>query len=226
MARKAIVGLVMIAALGLMFWSGFKEYERRKQEAAQQHPPQMVLVPDGQAPPAASATDASAQPQPMKGRPAPAFTLVDLSGKKVSLSDYRGKAVLLNFWATWCGPCKLEIPWIIKLRDQYQSQGFEVLGIESDNFDDDPKGLAAYKAGVVKSATALGINYPVLLGGDTISKPYGGLDGLPNSFYVDRNGIVTQQIVGLADRDEIEANIKKALAGNGSGNKNLASGGQ
>ncbi len=189
----------MIAALGLMVWSGFKEHQRRTQEAALQHAPQLALVPDGQAPPTATPTSADAaeaQPQPLKGKPAPNFTLVDLNGKKVSLADYKGKAVLLNFWATWCGPCKLEIPWIVKLRDQYKSQGFEVLGIESDNYDTDPKAYASYKSGVEKSATALNINYPVLLGGDSISTPYGGLDGLPNSFYVDRKGVVTAQIVG------------------------------
>lgn len=214
MARKTIVAFVMIAALGLMFWSGYKEYQRRKQEAAAQRTPQLALVPDGQSPPAAAPVSEE-QPQPLKGKPAPKFTLVDLDGKKVSLADYKGKAVLLNFWATWCGPCKVEIPWLVKLRDQYKPQGFEILGIESDNYDDDPKGLAAYKAGVAKSASSLGINYPVLLGGDSISTPYGGLDGLPNSFYVDRSGVVTAQIVGLADRDEIEANIKKALASGG-----------
>jgi thiol-disulfide isomerase/thioredoxin len=218
MIRKTIVAFVMIAALGLMAWSGFKEYQRRKQEAALQHAPQLALVPDGQSPPAAtpaSSDTAEAQPQPLKGKPAPNFTLVDLNGKKVSLADYKGKAVLLNFWATWCGPCKLEIPWIVKLRDQYKSQGFEVLGIESDNYDTDPKAYASYKSGVEKSATALGVNYPILLGGDSISEPYGGLDGLPNSFYVDRKGVVIAQIVGLADRDEIEANIKKAIASGG-----------
>jgi len=217
MARKAIVAIVVLAALGFMGWAGYKNYESRKAQAALQHAPVMALVPDGQAPPAdASAGDsADAQAQPFKGKPAPKFTLTDLDGKKVSLADYKGKAVLLNFWATWCGPCKIEIPWIEKLRDQYKSQGFEVLGIESDNYDTDPKALAEYKAGVVKSATALGINYPVLLEGDTLSQAYGGLDGLPNSFYVDRNGVVTAQIVGLADRDEIEANIKKALASGG-----------
>jgi thiol-disulfide isomerase/thioredoxin len=217
MARKAIVALVIVAALGLMAWSGLKEYQRRKQASAQPVP-QVALVPEGQTPPAAtpdSAASQAAQPQPLKGKPAPAFTLVDLNGKKVSLADYKGKAVLLNFWATWCGPCKIEIPWLVKLRDQYQPQGFEILGIESDNYDDDAKGLASYRAGVVKSATALGINYPVLLRGDSISQPYGGLDGLPNSFYVDRHGVVTAQIIGLADRDEIEANIKKALASGG-----------
>ena len=81
MIRKTIVGFVMIAALGLMVWSGFKEYQRRKQEAALQHAPQLALVPDGQAPPAvtpAGANAAEAEPQPLKGKPAPNFTLVDL----------------------------------------------------------------------------------------------------------------------------------------------------
>jgi thiol-disulfide isomerase/thioredoxin len=218
MTRKAIVAFIIIAALGIMFWSGYKQYQQRKQEATLRQAPHVMLVPDGQTPSASAPDNAPGeadQPQTLKGKPAPNFTLTDLNGRKVSLADYKGKAVLLNFWATWCGPCKLEIPWIEKLREQYKDQGFEVLGIESDNYDDDPKGLAAYKAGVVKSATGLGINYPVLLEGDSISKPYGGLDGLPNSFYVDRNGIVTAQIVGLADRDQIEANIKMALASGG-----------
>ncbi len=85
MARKTIVAIVMIAALGLMVWSGFKEYRRRQQEAALQHTPQVVLVPDGQAPPtpaSAGSGAAEAQLQPLKGKPAPAFTLVDLEGKR------------------------------------------------------------------------------------------------------------------------------------------------
>ncbi len=216
MARKIIVASIMIAALGLMFFSGYKQYQLRKQQAAMQHAPQVALVPDGQAPPPSTSGDTEApQPQPMKGKSAPRFTLTDLNGKKVSLADYKGKAVLLNFWATWCGPCKVEIPWLIKLRDQYKDQGFEILGIESDNYDDDPKAFASYKSGVAKAVSTYGIDYPVLLGGDSISQPYGGLDGLPNSFYVDRKGVVTAQVVGLADRDEIEANIKKALANGG-----------
>jgi thiol-disulfide isomerase/thioredoxin len=229
MSRKAIVSIIVLAALGVMVWAGYRNYQARKQQAAMAHAPVLTLVPDGQAAPATAGDTASsanamdAMPEPLKGKAAPKFTLVDLNGKKVSLSDYKGKPVLLNFWATWCGPCKIEIPWIETLRDKYKDQGFEVLGIESDNYDTDPKALAEYKAGVVKSATALGINYPVLLEGDTLSQAYGGLDGLPNSFYVDRNGIVTAQIVGLRDRDEIEANIKKAIA---SGAAPASTGGQ
>ena len=72
---------------------------------------------------------------PLLHHPAPNFTLEDLSGKKVALDSYKGKAVLINFWATWCGPCKIETPWLVELRDQYASKGFEVLGISADDLD-------------------------------------------------------------------------------------------
>ena len=136
MLRKTVVIFVVIVALGLMVWSGFSNYQRRKRQAAQARVPQVVLVPDGQSPPEGADDE---QPSALQGKPAPSFTLEDLNGKKVSLSDYRGKAVLLNFWATWCGPCKIEIPWLIKLRDQYKDQGFEILGISADDLDKDDK---------------------------------------------------------------------------------------
>ena len=85
---------------------------------------------------------------PLLGKPAPEFTLEDLSGKKLSLASYKGKAVLINFWATWCGPCKIETPWLIELRNQYAAQGFEVLGISADDIDrDNPAKLSRRKAG-------------------------------------------------------------------------------
>lgn len=213
MLRKAIVSLVMLVSLGLIAWAGFYNYKRREQRQAAA---QVVLVPDGQSSPAAADND-EAQLNALHGKPAPAFSLEDLSGKKVSLADYKGKAVLINFWATWCGPCKVEIPWLIKLRDEYKSQGFEILGISADDLDkDDKKKLSEDIAQIQKSAKSYGIDYPVLIDADSISKPYGGLDALPTSFYVDRDGVVVAEVVGLASRDEIEANIKKALSSKGS----------
>ena len=146
------------------------------------------------------------------GKPAPAFTLEDLSGNKVSLSSYKGKAVLINFWATWCAPCKIETPWLIELRNQYAAQGFEVLGISADDLDrDDPAKLADDKKQIARFVQQMQMNYPVLIDADSISKPYGGLDELPASFFVDRNGTVIAEQVGLTSKDEIEANIKKSL---------------
>jgi cytochrome c biogenesis protein CcmG/thiol:disulfide interchange protein DsbE len=144
--------------------------------------------------------------------PAPAFERVDLAGKKVRLEDYRDKVVLLNFWATWCAPCKIETPWLIELKKQYGPQGFEILGVSFDDLDkDDPKLLAKDKAEIVKTVAALHIPYPVLIDGDSISKPYGDTEVYPTSFFIDRNGKIVGASFGLTSKSELEANIRKAL---------------
>lgn len=136
------------------------------------------------------------------GAQAPDFTLTTLNGKKVKLSDYRGKAVLLNFWATWCGPCKVEIPWFMDLEKQYGSQGLVVLGVA---MDDDGKDS------VSKFARDMKIDYTVLIGNDDVADQYGGVAGLPTTFYVDRNGKIVKKIAGLVSHGEIEDSIKAAL---------------
>lgn len=217
MKRNHLVLILLVAALVLMVWAGVANYRRRKAEQEQLKQMQAVLVP---ANPAASA-DAGAAPEteeksPLEGKPAPGFTLENLQGQKVSLASYKGKAVLVNFMATWCAPCKVETPWLIKLRDQYAPQGFEVLGISTDDLDkDDKKQNAQDKADIAKFVNDMHIDYPVLIDGDSISHPYGGIDALPTSFFVDRSGKVIAATVGLHDRDELEANIKKALASGG-----------
>ena len=146
------------------------------------------------------------------GKPAPAFTLEDLSGKKVSLASYKGKALVINFWATWCAPCKLETPWLVELRNQYAGQGFEVLGVSADDIDrGDPQKLSDEKRAIARFVQEMHIPYPVLIDADSISRPYGGLDDLPTSFFVDRDGTVIAAQVGMTSKDEIERNIKKSL---------------
>jgi cytochrome c biogenesis protein CcmG/thiol:disulfide interchange protein DsbE len=149
------------------------------------------------------------------GKPAPNFALQNLSGSKVSLASYKGKAVMINFWATWCGPCKVETPWIVELRNKYAAQGFEVLGVDTEGDDlqgSDKAGWAKAETNANKFATEMKVPYPVLLDGDSISRDYGGLDDLPASFFVDRSGKVVAASVGLTSESDIEGNIKKALA--------------
>ncbi len=125
---------------------------------------------------------------------APDFKLTDSNGNSVRLSDYAGKVVLLNFWATWCGPCQLEIPWFIEFEQQYKSQGFEVIGV---SMDDD--GWTAVKPYLAERK----INYRILLGDDSVTQLYGGVDSLPTTFLIDRDGkFAFSPHIGLAAKSE------------------------
>ncbi len=207
MKRTQIVLIVIVAALGLMFWSGYHNYKQRRaaQLAAAPH---VTLAPGDPANQSVTQdVDADEGLPNLRGKKAPAFTLKDTSGKRVSLADYKGKAVLINFWATWCAPCKIEMPWFIDLQKQYQAQGFTVIGISEDDVKDHPE--------VAKFKDKIGVNYPILLGDDAVGKAYGGLEFLPTTYYVGRNGKIVEETAGLASKDVIEAHIKKALATGG-----------
>lgn len=203
----------MVVGIALMLWAGWHNLRERRlamQRAQENH---VVLVP-GKAGDAGQGTTDSEQPH-MRGKVAPAFTLTDLDGKKVSLSDFKGRPVLLNFWATWCGPCKVEMPWFEEFHKQYAAQGFEILGLTDD--------VDAGKDTITKVAHRIGVSYPILLTDGKVQTAYGGLDVLPMSFYVDRNGVVVEETAGLGSKDEIEAHIKKTIA---SGVGSTATGGQ
>ncbi len=137
-----------------------------------------------------------------KASAAPDFTLESLDGKSVRLSDLRGKAVLLNFWATWCGPCKIETPWLVELQNQYGAQGLQVIGVAMDDSGKDD---------IAKFAKDMGVNYPVLLGKEAVGDAYGGVPALPESFFIGRDGKIVDKIIGLKGKGEIEDSIKKAL---------------
>ncbi len=214
MKRNTAVALIFLVVFVVFVWAGVVNYRHRRDAYLRQT--QAVLVPDGQQPPADAGSDglAGAFQSPLLGKPAPGFTLEDTAGRKVSLADYKGKAVLINFWATWCGPCKIELPWLVDLQKKYGAEGFQVLGVSADDLDKDDKAkLAGEKQQIAKFAADMHLDYPVLLDGESISKLYGGVDTLPMSFYVDRSGKVVKAINGLASRDEIEASIKLAMAG-------------
>lgn len=148
--------------------------------------------------------EASVKPE-AKRKPAPDFSLKDLNGNTVKLSDYKGKVVLLNFWATWCGPCKLEIPWFIEFEQNYKDRGFAVLGVAMD--DEGWEVVKPYLA-------ARKVNYRVVVGNDGIAQNYGGVDSLPTSFIIDRDGRIASTHVGLVSRKDYESEIKQLLEGN------------
>jgi thiol-disulfide isomerase/thioredoxin len=208
--RNTLVLFAVLVILATFAWAGWANWQYRQQAAekllAGAAKGELVAVPGGDEPQNVS---------PLDGKPAPAFALQDPSGKKVSLASYRGKAVMVNFWATWCGPCKIETPWLVDLRNKYAAQGFEILGVDTEAEDlkpDDSAGWAKDKTAVNKFVAEEKVDYPMLLDGDSISEAYGGLDDLPASFFIDRNGKVVAASVGLTSESDIEGNIKKALS--------------
>jgi peroxiredoxin len=136
-------------------------------------------------------------------KPAPEFSLKDANGQTVRLADYRGKVVLLDFWATWCGPCKIEIPWFMEFEKEFKNQGFAVLGVSMDE-----DGWSAIKPYVQN----MKMNYRVLLGNDAISTAYGGLDSLPTTLLIDREGGIASTHVGVSmGKEEFKDAIVKLL---------------
>jgi len=137
---------------------------------------------------------------------APDFTLKDATGKTVKLSDYRGKVVVLNFWATWCGPCKIEIPWFMEFEQKHKDQGFAVLGVA---MDDD--GWDAVKPYLERQR----INYRVVMGTPEIGELYGGVESLPTTFMIDREGRIARVHIGLIGKREYQDDIDQLLGGAG-----------
>jgi thiol-disulfide isomerase/thioredoxin len=201
--RRAAVIVAMIASITLLIWAGVENSRQRRLEMQKVQASQATLIPAN-----ADSSDQQSLTPKLQGKVAPSFNLVSLDGKKVSLADFKGKPVLITFWATWCGPCKLEMPWLAEFNKKYASQGLVMLGIETDEA---PKSVVS---GIVNKA---GVDYPTLLGDDKTADAYGGVDYVPESFYVDRSGKVMLATAGLNEdgKDEIEANIKKLIAQGG-----------
>jgi thiol-disulfide isomerase/thioredoxin len=142
---------------------------------------------------------------------APDFSAPDLQGKSVSLSDYRGKVVLINFWATWCGPCIHEIPWLIELQEKYRERGLVILGVSMDEEGNSVVAPWLENQKFEVNGAPARVNYPVLLGGDPVAEKFGGLIGLPTSLVISRDGKITKRFIGPASFDtfarEIEAHL-------------------
>ena len=138
----------------------------------------------------------------LMGNFAPDFVLPTLDGKDLKLSDLRGKAVMLNFWATYCGPCKIEMPWFVELQKEYGPQGFQIVGVANDD---------ASAEDIAKFSREMGINYPILIGKDSVSDSY-KVSVLPTTFFLDRDGKLIAREFGLVSRSVFVEHIKKAMS--------------
>jgi len=148
---------------------------------------------------------------PTKPTDAPTVSLKDVNDGDVNLQQYKGRVVLVNFWATWCAPCKSEIPLLIGLHEKYGSRGFEILGLSMD--EDGKKAVQPFldkerfDVGGQKEA----INYPIAFANDSIAEKFGGVIGLPTSLLITRDGKVIRRIVGPVDKDDISKDIESLL---------------
>jgi peroxiredoxin len=146
---------------------------------------------------------AHAAPLPA-GHSAPSFVLKDAGGKPISLTAYKGKVVLLNFWATWCAPCRIEMPRFEEFSNKYQSRGLVVIGVSLDD--------GGWKT-VQPALAKLKITYSVVLGDSKVSNSYGMADLLPVTFLIDRTGKIQAVKEGFGKKEEFESTIEKLLAG-------------
>jgi peroxiredoxin len=136
------------------------------------------------------------------GKKAPEFSLKDINGVERKLSDFRNKVVIIDFWATWCPPCKEEIPHFIDLYSQYKGQGLEIIGIALDQ-----NGANAVKEFTAKNK----INYTVLLGNNEVSDLYGGIDAIPTTFILDKDTNIRKKYIGYNEKNVFEKDIKELL---------------
>ena len=136
---------------------------------------------------------------------APDFQLESIDGKMVKLSDFRGKAVLLNFWATWCGPCRAEMPWLVELYAKYKDAGFEIVGVSLDQ-------NAVHRPRVVPYVREKNVTYTILYGNDRVSAAYDGVPLLPTSFFIGTDGKIVGEFEGIKTKNDLELNVLRALA--------------
>jgi peroxiredoxin len=135
-------------------------------------------------------------------KPAPELTLKSLDGRTVHLSDYRGKVVLLNFWATWCGGCRVEMPRLVELSRKYRARGLEIIGVSMDDAGNDV---------VARFVQALHVPYTIVSGDDAVAQTYGGIQFLPQTFVIDRQGEVVESVAGPPEERPFDELIQSLL---------------
>jgi peroxiredoxin len=133
---------------------------------------------------------------------APDFTLPQVDGNSLTLSDFKGKVIILDFWATWCPPCQMEIPDFVELYEKYKDKGLVIIGVSLDEGD---------SRSVKQFSEKYKINYPIVLGNAKVTKDYGGVRAIPTTFVIDGKGDIKEKYVGYQPRSTFEAEAKKLL---------------
>lgn len=183
MKKTALIVLVVAVLIGLTYWAD------RKWPAGGK--------------PTVKAADSATSPADV--------TMKDLQGNEVTLAQLKGKVVLVNFWATWCQPCQIEIPWLIEFQQKYGPRGLTILGVAMDD-----EGKSVVEPFVQKQRFDVNgqqeaVNYPIVLGSDTVADKLGGIIGLPTSMLFSRDGKKIKTIVGLINHDDLEKAIQSLL---------------
>jgi thiol-disulfide isomerase/thioredoxin len=195
----------MGGGIALIAWAGVQNWRARNSAKLAQQDRRVDLIPDTQG---AVTDDSSSGESRLKGKSAPAFTLLDLSGSKVSLSDFKGRSLLINYWGTYCAPCKIEMPWLQEFSKKYAADGFQVVGITYDS--------EVGRDTIARDTKQLGVTYPILLSDPKVENAYlSGTEVLPMSFYVDKAGQVIEVSAGLGSKDELESMVKEIIAAGG-----------
>jgi thiol-disulfide isomerase/thioredoxin len=174
LSKRLLLSLMLVGLVGC------------SRESASPPPPKATVIPAGEI-----------------GSRLPDFNVQDLQGRTLASADLHGKVVLIDFWATWCQPCKQEMPGYQKLLDRYGSQGFVVVGLKFDTMMDteDP----------VKFAKRIGVRYPLAVATDDLKEKFGGIEGLPTTMLFDRDGILRQKVIGFEYTEVVEKDLKPLL---------------
>jgi cytochrome c biogenesis protein CcmG/thiol:disulfide interchange protein DsbE len=185
MKKATLIGIGLVSLLALLFWGDKRFPAVRNQETKT----------------AESVATSPSATVPIK----------DLQDHDVTLADYKGKVVLVNFWATWCEPCQIEIPWMMEFQKKYGPRGFTILGVSMD--EEGKKAVAPFleKSRFDLDGQKQAMNYPILLGNDAIAAKFGGILGLPTSMLFSRDGRKIKTITGLVDHDDIAKSIEGLL---------------